>query len=351
MTSQGSDGEPRDVCPSCNTRLRISLQGLPRDEFGCPECGLALLARRASDDVVEILPVSASPLTRSNEQSIVGLSQGLRHGQSRIVAAMITAAIGLILFIFTTASTHQSQQGTEVTASQLTIRPPTVDKASIGESVDSTEPGIGDNRPTTDAGRPERNASSPRNNDAEESANMTSITEPKARTVTPQDTAPALIDLPFNLADLSTRDLQPERPAVSGQQIAGTEDSTDPRSQEAATIGQRPSGDNVPKLSTPKVPAQSVTKPMDVRSRLDISIRRFRQTKPVTLRDIIHTIETMSHVRVDVSTVPSEILAAEVTISLRETTPLEILAEAGRKHDLRAIVGDSTVQLILSNPN
>jgi hypothetical protein len=349
MTSQGSDGGPSDVCPSCNTRLRISLQGLSRYEFGCPECGLALLARRVSDNAVEILPVSAIPLTRSHEQSGVKLSPGLQRGKSRMVAAMITAVIGLILFILTTASTQQSQQTTDLTTSNLTIRHPAVDNASIGESVDSTGPGIGDNRPATDAGLSERTASSPHNNDSDESANMTTSAEPNARRVTPQETAPRLIELPFNLANSSTRDLQPKRPAVSTQQVAGTEDSTDPRSQEAATIGQRPSGNDVPNLSAPKVPAQSVTKPMDVRSRLAISIRRFRQTKPVPLRDMIRTIETMSRVRVDVSTVPSELLAAEVTISLRETTPLEILAAAGRKHGLRAIVGDSTVQLI-SNP-
>jgi predicted RNA-binding Zn-ribbon protein involved in translation (DUF1610 family) len=350
MTSQGSHGGVQDVCPSCNTRLRISLQGQPRSEFVCPECGLALLARLASNDSVEISAVPTAPLTKPHKQSIISRFPELRLGRSRIIAVVITASVGLLLFILVTPSTEQLQQSTDVAASNLSTGPRTLDNVNTVATVDSTKQGIEVDRPAPDAGIAESNVASPFRNSPEDAVNKSLESNPNARTVTPQQTAPILSELPIDLAISPTRDSQPKLPAGSVQQVAGTEDSRNPDSEKAATIGEPPLVGDVAEIGSPQVPAQPVAKPMNFRSRIEISIRSFRQSKPVPLRDVIRTIETMCRVRVDVSTVPSKLLAAEVTVSLRETTPLEILTEVGRKHGLRAIVGDSSVQLI-SNPN
>ena len=84
---------------------------------------------------------------------------------------------------------------------------------------------------------------------------------------------------------------------------------------------------------------------MTLPQRLGISISSFRLTKPVPLREIIQTVEQMCRVQVDVSAASSQQLAQEVTVSLKDTTPAGILAEAGRKCGLAVIVGDDSVRM------
>jgi predicted RNA-binding Zn-ribbon protein involved in translation (DUF1610 family) len=346
MTSRETHIGSRDVCPSCNTRLRISLQGTTQYEFVCPECGDALQARLASDERVEISSVPTGPLTELHAQSIAPVPPELRLGRSRMIAAAIAASVGLIVFMLWTPSTDQSEHQNDIAAS---VSSQTVDNVNNVASADSTGPVIEADRLPDDASLAESDASSPLHNLAIDSANR-SESEPNVRKVTPQQTATGLTELPIDLLNLPPRAVKPRHPAGSVQQVAGTDETTNPDSQEAATVGKPPPGDDVSGIGGPDLPVQPIAKPMNVESRLGISIRSFRQTKPVPLRDLIRTIETMCRVRVDVSAVPPKLLAAEVTVSLRETTPLKILTEVGRKHGLRAIVGESSVQLI-SLPN
>jgi hypothetical protein len=245
-----------------------------------------------------------------------------------------------------TPSTEQSEHQTDVAAIDPGVSSQTVNNVNGVASADSTGPGIESDRSAASSNLAESNASSPLHSLATDAANRSPKSEPN----TPEQTVPRLTELPVDLATSSRSDLKPKRPGGSVQQIAGTEETTNPDSQGAATIDVRPHGDDISEVGSPEPPAQPVAKPMNVRSRLDISIRSFRQTKPVPLRDVIRTIETMCRVRVDVSAVPPKLLAAEVTVSLRETTPLRILTEVGREHGLRAIVAENSVQLI-SNPN
>ena len=83
-----------------------------------------------------------------------------------------------------------------------------------------------------------------------------------------------------------------------------------------------------------------------VRERLGFSIKSFRQTKPVPLHDLIMTVEQMCRVNVDVTAASEKSLSTAITLSLVDTTPADILADAGRKTGLRVIVDESSIRMI-----
>ena len=285
----------QNVCPSCRTRLRISLQGKAKTEFACPECGAALTARSTANGDVEVSAAEIASAPVPSAQPVSRL-QTTWTQHSRTIAAVVTASIGILLAIFMTPSAgepdHQTNRDT-------TAALPKVQLATAPDNAFAI------------AADPQKSA--------------------------PPETIPELNQAFTDFPSESLSD------AISGRETGSVPLNA------ATNENNRPEPPSVPENSNPqdivtsKAPVvapvdKTAAKPMSVRKRLEISIRSFRQTKPVPLRQLIRTVEQMSRVRVDVSAVPDEQLGTLVTLSLTETTPAEILNDAGRKSGLRAIV-------------
>lgn len=325
------------VCPSCKTRLRLSMDAKnPSFEFDCPECEVSLVARW---DAATGVVVSAAKDQLSGE--------GPAHddptrptrtltAKHRTIAAALTASLGILLVI--------SLASTEDSSSVNSIHDPT---EGPGNAVG---PGNAADQPHKESEVPGKSVVEVANakesgEDAELVDTASQIAEQTNNDHVDSAEHPreAASSPPDELITMSDRDavklisahdvalgLDLEASAVA--QIASEAKS------EAQPGGPQESFDSQPKQPTPK--------PMSVRDRLEFSIESFRQTNPVPLRDLIRTVEQMCRVRVDVSGVSPGPLSAEITLSLQDTTPADILSEAGRKAGLRAIVDESSVRMI-----
>ena len=285
----------RNTCPSCRTRLRISLQANAETEFSCPECGAALAARSIANEEVEFSPVENT--TTVNRSSPLPSSHSWRKiiGNSRIIAAVITASVGMLLTIFLTPSVSEP-----------------VRRQPDDQSVNSEDSVINNHR-TADL--------APAESFSEVPGTFEGTSEVATSDAAPQREAAT--------AQLSEGPIQPDPSPQSGVPEIGSPDD----------------------ISRPQAPLQAqsdktVTQQMNFRQRLQISILRFRQSDPVTLREVIRIVEQMCQVRVNVSAASVEQLDSPVALSLSKTTPAAILTEAGRKSGLRVIVDENSVRMV-----
>lgn len=285
----------RNSCPSCRTRLRISLQANAESEFSCPECGAALAARSVANGDVEYSPVeNATTVDRSLAQPTFQSWRKI-FGNSRIIATVVTASVGTVLALFMT------QSASEPDIHQL--------------------------------------------NDQRENSADSVINNSGTAALTPTE---SFIEVPTTFegkSEVATSDAVPQREAATAQL---TEDPIQPDPPRQSGVPEIGSPDDISRPEAPLL-AQSdktVTQQMNVRQRLGISILRFRQSDPVPLREVIRTIEQMCEVQVVVATASAEQLESLVALSLTETTPAAILTEAGRKSGLRVIVDENSVRMV-----
>ncbi len=336
MTSLWANDGSRDVCPSCNTRLRLSLNAKnPSLEFACPECETPLVAQWDAAAGVEVShvvdPASVDPA--SGEVSAqFNASRMVRNltAKHRTIAAVITAVFGLLLALNLTSTEDSSSPNVE---------PSNAEGPGDASAQLLTEPG-------------------PANKPVIEMAKSTGAAE-ESQPVAPSSQIAELTDNdrsgsvghPSEISSLPPKELlaQPGRDSV--KLAAGS--SVEPGSNPEASVAAENSADAEKESQTEPAqkpldpqPKGPTPKPMSVRDRLGFSIAGFRQAKPVPLRDLIRTVEQMCRVKVDTSAASSNSLSAEITLSLTDTTPADILSEAGRRTGLRVIVDESSVRMI-----
>lgn len=320
------------VCPSCKTRLRLSMDAEnPSLEFACPECEISLVAIWTVTTGVDVSTTEdqVSGETPAHDAAI-RLTRKLT-AKHRTIAAMITASLGLILAISLTStgsnpSSNSILEGTEV-------------------------PGIA-------ADQSHEASEAPDKTDAEVASTMELVREPQPIV----DTASHITEQTYNDRSDSVEQpggvssLPPDaliakaaRDSVKLVSADGDASGSDPEASSVAQIAAHVKNESSDGrvLDPLELQAQQPTpEQKSVRERLGFSIKSFRQTKPVPLHDLIMTVSQMCRVDVDVTAASENSLSTEVTLSLVDTTPADILSEAGRKTGLRAIVDESSIRMI-----
>ncbi|NQV26429.1 MAG: hypothetical protein HQ518_18900 [Rhodopirellula sp.] len=327
-------GGSQAACPECRTRLRLSIQAGGQTDFVCPECNAALTAHSTQNGTVEISTVenastsdslTSSPLPSGPSAQATLQRYRKLFSNSRAIAAVVTVSLGMILAIFLLPSVGEPDHR----PAQVASSPDANSDGSAVASADVTDQAVADN--TIAARRHAIADEVPAEADAtsDSQATVANLSQPSVELVPPS-------------LDIS----QPAHKSDAVQLIAGTEEISSSDSQ--LTLGNRHESQeaSLPKelISTP--PDETTAKPMSVRERLAISIRSYRQTKPVSLHGVIRTVEQMCRVRVDVSAVSNAQLEKEITLSLQATTPAAVLDAAGRKCGLLAIVDETSVRMI-----
>lgn len=308
----------------------------PSLEFACPECEVSLVAKwEPATGVV----VSAAKDQLSGEgpahDDATRLTPNLT-AKHRTIAAVITASLGFLLVIGL-ASTEDTSSANSIQA--RTEGPGTAVSSGDGADQPHKESEASGKSVVEVANAMESARDSELADTASQIAEQTnhdhagSVKDPIEVSSLPPNELIASLDR--NAVELISA--HGEVPGFDLEASAVAQIGTDAKS-EAQTGSLQESLDSPPKQPTPK--------PMSVRERLGFSIESFRQTKPVPLHDLIRTVEQMCRVLVDVSGVSPGSLSAEITLSLKETTPADILSEAGRKTALRVIVDESSVRMI-----
>lgn len=332
MKKPGADCESRTVCPSCKTRLRLSMNASELSlDFDCPECEISLFA---SWDETTGVKISAAEDEVSADVTAQDQATRLTRNllaKPRTIAAVITVSLGLILAI-----SLASTEGTPATKL----------------SRDETE------MPAGAADRPRDESEAPDKSVAEVAIPVEPAREAEllvdAASQAPEQRNNDRSDFYKHAGDIALAPpdgLVAKAGQPSGELVSagGEASGTDPP---VSAVEQIPSDvkDDLPAGLVVKPldaqPEQPLPKPMSVRERLGISIESFRQTEPVSLRELIKTVEQMCRVHVDVTSASQNSLTTGVTLSLKVTTPADILSEAGRKAGLRAIVDESSVRMI-----
>ena len=338
--------ELQHACPSCRTRLRISLKANVETEFVCPECGSALKARSASNGDVAFSPVEN---TLSLDRSTVHpASQSWRTilGNSRTIATVMTAFFGILLAIFLTPSVGEPDRR------RFEDHGENPDDARLANSGTADETPIEAVRegPGTVATGLEVAAREETSNSLYKPATVVEPANPLLENATVLPTQTIVADQrqpPADVSAIKANDVTPGRTPGTIELTSGTHQLDSSRQQNIPEIG---SPDDIRNPPAPMLTSdnKTVSKPMSVRQRLGISIVSFRQSDAVPLRELIRTIEQMCRVRVDVSAAPVEQLETPVAVALTETTPAAILTEAARKCGLRVIVDEDSVRMVAS---
>ena len=282
---------------------------------------------------VEVSSVDETAFVESRTQGAASRLIGSLTAKHRTIAAVVTASVGVFL-VMNLASTGDSssansnQDQTEVpdnAASRPREKSEAADK-SVGETAIAMD-SVGEPLPVDASLQIAGQTEGDHADSAEHTGNNSSL-PPDGLGANPGLDAGKLI-----AADGDSPGSNPEASTVAQLVFDGEKESQTGRSQESR--GPQP------KAPTPK--------PMSVLDRLGFSIESFRQPKPVPLRDLIRTVEQMCRVHVDITGAPPDSLSAEITLSLKDTTPADILSEAGRKTGLRVIVDESSVRMIPQN--
>lgn len=308
----------------------------PPLEFDCPECEISLVARWG--------PTTGVVISAAKDQFS---GEGPAHdgatprtpsltARHRIIAVVITASLGILLVICL-ASTEDTSSANSIQA--RTEEPGTA--VSSGDAADqphneSAAPGksvVKVANAMESTGDSELVDTTSQIEEQTKNDNVDSVKDPGEVSSSPPDELIAKSDRDA-VKLISAHDVAPgldlEASAIAQIGTEAKSEAQSGRSQESL--------DSPPKQPTPKL--------MSVRERLGFSIQSFRQTNPVPLRDLIRTVERMCRVRVDVSGVSPASLSAEITLSFTDTTPADILSEAGRRTGLRVIVDESSVRMI-----
>lgn len=346
MSGRQTNSRLQNTCPACNTRLRISQPEASTAEFACPECRSALVARASANGNISVSTLDKAPEVGPLARQSVSLIWQRVFGNSQTLAAVTTASIGLFLAIILLPPIGEPDHSTD---HRLTEHGDASDATVIANSESSEQQ-------ATEGTNENSNKTPNEAATAIGAVNFQPPSKPEAGTnptgKSPENTAttPAqttVADLNSSAtADFPSSPIKSKTGAEDGtvQLVAGTKKSASQpdRSGSRDTDEQSPK----PEETIATRPAEPPAKPMSIPQRLGISIRSFRISKPVPLRELIHTVEQMCRVRVDVSAVSQKQLASELTVSLTKTSPSGILAEAGRKCGLRVIVSENTVRLV-----
>ncbi len=303
----------------------------PLLEFACPECEISLVAIWTVTTGVDVSATEdqVSGATPAHDAAI-RLTRKLT-AKHRTIAAVITASLGLILAISltSTGSTPSSNlvlEGTKVPGIAAEQSHEASDAANKSDAdVASTMEQATEPQALVDTGSQITEQTYNDRSDDTEQPGEVSSSPPDALIAKAAHDSVKLVS-----ADGDTSESDPEASAVA---------------QIAAHVKNESSAGRV--LDTLDLQSQQPTpEQKSVRERLGFSIKTFRQTKPVPLHDLIMTVEQMCRVNVDVTAASEKSLSTEVTLSLVDTTPADILSEAGRKTGLRAIVDESSIRMI-----
>lgn len=308
----------QDVCPFCNTRLRIQLQGSDRVECPCPECKAPLTAHLGMSGAVEVSKAKPTAAKAESREIAPDWSASFLSGRTRTVAAAVTGFFGILIVAAVTHSSNEPETGSESNfataidpASQV---PP--QQQSPADSQEKTEGSV----------LASKTSSAP-------AAALPEETPAETETAESPEVSEALALPAKVLGD----------PSVL--LVVGTEPPAQSFTQKILNPGISTVPTDGEPVADPTTVSKPVSRPMSLRQRLGISIRSFRQEKPISLRELVQTIENMCQIRVDVSTVSAAHLDKQITVSRDRTTPADILTEAGRKCGLRIIVAENSIRL------
>lgn len=318
MARPKSLDKQQDVCPFCNTRLRIQLPGNDRVECPCPECEAPLIAHLGMSGAVEVSKAEPAAAKAESREIAPDWSASFLSGRTRTVAAAVTGFFGILIVAAVTHSSNEPETGPESnfsTAIDPAAQVPP-QQQSPADSQEKTEGSVlASKAPSVPA------------------VDLSEETPAETETAESPEVSEAL-ELPAKA---------PDNPSVL--LVAGTEPPTKSSTQEIPNSGISAGIADVKPVADPTTVSKPVSRPMSLRQRLGISIRSFRQEKPISLRDLVQTIENMCQIRVDVSTVSAAHLDKQITVSRDRTTPADILTEAGRKCGLRIIVAENSIRL------
>jgi predicted RNA-binding Zn-ribbon protein involved in translation (DUF1610 family) len=328
MTNRELVNELSNVCPVCNTRLRITPQGTTESNFHCPECEADLVARRRSDCTIDIATV---PTVASRDR--FDLPQFFRRcfRNSRLVAFAVAASIGWAILSLTIPSVETSSRHTHVDD--------IADADDRSESSDLSAR-VGSQKSASENGSGMVNSKVADITPVEQSGDLLRVVE---RSEAEDETGHAS-QHPANDSTVDAQLVTIQRLAADGPV---TPHPDRPKNAKSSMTQGGEAGTNQPEPDAePIARTQTLAEPMTVRHRLEISIRSFRLTNPLPFREVVRLVEQMCRVRIDASAASPEELAKGVTLSLQETIPIEILSEAARKSGLRVIVDETSVRVV-----
>lgn len=350
MTNQGVASVPSSVCPSCNTRLRLPQLEAEESQFDCPECQTSLAIRRDGDGNTAV-SIFEPPAAEEPSESLAGSRPAiLRDARSRLIAAAVSTAGGIVIALLLIPTDKPvDRSGQHVTDAEH-VPAPEVDPIPQQPASNVIR------RDTANSGTTRPDLMNEPANTLPAIAARPDNRRPDTDSVTEQEIENTektviadLSELPVKLSLPSASSRQADtRSAASGETARTTRL---PGNDSKITTVSGTAGSNEPTKATlpSTTEKQPSPRPMTVQQRLEISIRRFRQTKPVALAEIIRTVEQMCRVQVDTSVLSSDQLNQEVSVSLQNTTPALILTEVGRKTGLRVIINGNSVQMLPVN--
>lgn len=337
MTSRDVVTESSVICPACSTRLRISPLQAVIPNFHCPECDTALAADRGADQTVVLRVI---PVERSDRDSRVSLLQHARSGNSRLIAFVVAASVGMVTLILTVPSVesegHQrlhvnvdseagSTAGRNVTAS---------DNASVSMPPVSDQGSKGHRRQFSDAA-------------ADHLVLDTVSGTNRSGTPTVHPAGKSSPSQAVQNDGASDARLLTGREAAGGPPITKPPQSGVLPEREPFPVPEKPAEVSADATSVETTGVESTrVESMRWSLRLKIPIQSFRVTEPLSVRKVVELVEQMCRVEVGTSSVADGKLDRRVTLILQETTPVEILSEAARKSGLRVIVDETSVRLV-----
>jgi len=303
----------------------------PSLEFACPECEISLLAIWTVTTGVEVSVAEEQVSGETSAHDAAIRLAGNLTTKHRTIAAVITASLGLIL-----AVSLASIEGTSSSNSLLEetdVRGIIADQSH--EGAEAPDKSVVEVASTMDlAGEPHL--------PVDKASHITEQTNTDR-----SDAVERPGEVPLSPSDaLVTKGVHDSvKPVSADGDASGSDPEAFSVAQIAAHVKNKSSDGRV--LEPLDLQSQQPTpEQKSVRERLGFSIKSFRQTKPVPLHDLIRTLEQMCRVDVDVTAASANLLSTEVTLSLVDTTPADILSEAGRKAGLRAIVDESSIRMI-----
>ena len=333
------------ACPACRTGLRFG-DAPVRERFRCPECGEPLHATESATQIAVRLASDVESEAANSNEDAAGLPE-FRVSPS-VTAGVVVAVLAVISL------------GTVMLSGGDDEESPNDDALIAGVDSDSSVAGSEENGNERDGNDGGRQAAS----DSTEQDNLPGdVTSQNGNEQAQQPIAPATqvtdidpkTDQPGSLAADATstpalpQENDPERPASTPgavQQTSGEVEVANSDTQKDETQPEDPKAEKQPAIVVVSEPPQPAPVIVPLEERLAVRLQEFRQPKPVELKTLLVDLEQMAAIEIELKGVPSELLTKTVRLSLQNTTPREILAEAAKRVGLRVEVTDDQVRLI-----
>lgn len=313
-------------CPVCSTRLRLKRQLSGHREFDCPDCGSPVQIDESGPDAVCSLRDSEPDLVQSEDTPVVGRKlPALPKWKPQQIAGIVVALIAVPLFWIVLGGTRDSESH-DTAANQPTSRAwtdshSTVDgeAAEVGEKPDVLPVDVSEVIDAVGPGSIVVN-----NADPNSSVGETDVDVPTHDALLAGASAgklPTLADIPDALA-------------VTDTPVAGGIPKP-----EADVVPAEPEGKETETAELTPPP------PPPLRIRLSLEIAGFNQPMAVAAEAIIQQVEQMAAVKIDTSGVARAVLEKRLSLSLKSTTPREILLEIAQRIGVQVEITESSIRL------